>query len=488
MIVHRRKAAAPVLMAVFAILTVSGAAILAYGAVTAESVFPTSAPVVDCSTWPSGCTVTVPVSNTGTSGFTAPFTAYFVYKDSLGQTVLIDSQTWTSQASLTDSGFTPASVPGAGSTMLGFSVNVFFMDANGAPMGSSASSTFSVPLHFTIDYCAVGSITVSPPGSGVTTGAASGLASGCSYYEAYWPSGTTLTVTTSSGVAPVTTSPSSGDVCPASGTSFVCTLRVSESTGLPIIEGAAGAVASQDSIVVQSTVASTPVSICLSASPYTSTNALIGACAPTGSFSLTVPSGYTWSGNLWSVTDNGATVQSGNSTSVSLSYSALSPKVAFSDGIAMLQLTEAALVPVTPSGSGSSTGAACTLSPSTNAGLKVLVVSMSGSPLSGAFVTAAGASGITNNEGVALLCNFPVPGQNALSDGQGSVSVTASDAGYSTTTQNANVIEGQTSQTAIKLSPSFGGGFNATELIGGMLLAIGLVGMGASTMGGKFKK
>jgi hypothetical protein len=154
----------------------------------------------------------------------------------------------------------------------------------------------------------------------------------------------------------------------------------------------------------------------------------------------------------------------------------------------MLQLTEAALVPVTPSGSGSSTGAACTLSPSTNAGLKVLVVSMSGSPLSGAFVTAAGASGITNNEGVALLCNFPVPGQNALSDGQGSVSVTASDAGYSTTTQNANVIEGQTSQTAIKLSPSFGGGFNATELIGGMLLAIGLVGMGASTMGGKFKK
>ena len=454
-----------------------GIVILVLGALiptTSLSVFASAPPSVDCSTWPSGCTVTVPVSNTGTSGFTAPFTAYFVYKDSLGQTVLIDSQTWTSQASLTDSGFTPASVPGAGSTMLGFSVNVFFMDANGAPMGSSASSTFSVPLHFTIDYCAVGSITVSPPGSGVTTGAASGLASGCSYYEAYWPSGTTLTVTTSSGVAPVTTSPSSGDVCPASGTGFVCTLKVSESTGLPIIEGAAGAVASQDSIVIQSTVASTPVSICLSASPYTSTNALIGACAPTGSFSLAVPSGYTWSGNLWSVTDNGATVQSGNSTSVSLSYSALSPKVTFSDGIAMLQLTEAALVPVTPSGS--NTGTACALSPSTNAGLKVLVVSMSGSPLSGAFVTAAGASGITNNEGVALLCNFPVPNQNALSNGQGSVSVTASDAGYSTTTQNANVIEGQILQATVRLSPSFGFSPNILVIIiGATVLVIGLV-------------
>src|SRR5574337_1126742 len=83
---------------------------------------------VDCSSWPTGCTASASVVNTGTNGFTAPFTAYFVYRNTLGQTVLIDQVAWTSaQLSVSDSGFTPQSVPGAGATFLGFSVNVFFI-------------------------------------------------------------------------------------------------------------------------------------------------------------------------------------------------------------------------------------------------------------------------------------------------------------------------------------------------------------------------
>ena len=459
-------------------IVVIGVVILVLGAIipaTSLSVFASAPPTVDCSAWPSDCTVTVSVSNTGTSSFTAPFTAYFVYKNTLGQTVLIDKQAWTSQASLTDSGFTPTAVPGAGSTMLGFSVNVFFVDANGVPMGSSASTTFSVLLHFTIMYEGVGNIAVSPAGTNIQqcASACPGGLVGASTYSAYWPAGTSLTVTTSAGTAPVYWGSSSGTNCPPSGSGFVCTIPVSQDY-TPIIESTNTSIYQYQAIMVEAQPGGfTPTVACIASGTETVQGY---ACSASASFSATVPSGYTWSGNLWTLDEGSTQVSSGNTTSFTLSYSALSPKVSFTNGLAVVTLLEAQLVPITPGGGGGDSGTTCSLSPSTNAGLYVLVVSSSGKPLSGALVTAGGASGITDNTGHALLCNFPVPNQNALSNGQGSVAVTVSDAGYSTTTQSANVIEGQTSQATVQLSSSFGFSPNILVIvIGAAVLVMGLV-------------
>ncbi|MDG6903072.1 MAG: hypothetical protein JRM80_14095 [Nitrososphaerota archaeon] len=473
-------------VAFIVILLGSGAA--AAGLASGKSLSVVASSVsVDCSSWPTSCTTTALVDNTGTSGFASPFTAYFVYQNSLGQTVLIDQEAWTpSQSLVSDSGFTPQSVVGAGSTELGFTVSVFFWDANGAPMGVSTAQSFSVPLHFTIDYEGVGSITVSPPGSDVTTGTASGI-SGGQYYEAYWPGGTVLTVTTSAGVAPVTTAPSGGSDCPASGSGFVCTLKVSELTGLPIISGAAGSALSQNVIYVgDSALGGSPSSLCLSATAYQTGSPLLGDCSPTGAFTLSVPSGYTWTGDLWSLVVEGTTtaVQSGNTTSVSLSYSALAPKVTFNAGEADLVLTQASLVPVS-GGNGNNNGngtSTCVLDPSTNAGLDVLVVDQAGSPVKGAMVLAAGASGLTNSQGYALLCDFPVPGQNAVSGGQATVTVNVQASGYASKSQQANVVEGKTTSATVQLG---GGGLSDPYVLAGLgVAAVGIaVAFAAVTLG-----
>lgn len=466
------------LVAVALIVIIFGTGVAAYSMSGPSMSVVASSVSVDCSGYPSsGCVVNALVDNTGTSGFASPFTAYFVYKNSLGQTVLIDQHVWTTQSLVTDT--FPSTLPGEGTTNLGYSVTVFFWDANGLPMGTSATKSFGVPLHFTIDYCDVGTVTVSPAGTGSTTGSASGVV-GCSYYAAYWPSGTQLTVTTSAGVAPVDTAPSGGSDCPASGSGFVCTLKVSELTGLPIIEGAGAAVVSQDSIVVQSAVASAPASICLSSSEYTSTNALIGSCSPTGSFTLSVPQGYTWSGDLWSVVPQGGggTVASGNSTDVSLSYSDLSSKVSFDGGVAYLELTEASLAPTGgPGGPNGNGGSSCVLSPSSNAALDVFVVNQGGNPVVGAMVTGAGASAITDAQGEAVLCNFPVPSGNLI-DHQGEVTVSVEAQGYSPKSQQADVVEGQTSQATVQLS---GGGFSNPIVLAGV--GVAAVGIAAAFAG-----
>ncbi|MDG6902572.1 MAG: hypothetical protein JRM80_11530 [Nitrososphaerota archaeon] len=429
----------------------------------------------DCSAWPTSCTVTALVDNTGTGGFASPFTAYFVYTDSLGQTVLIDQKPWSATQSLvSDSGLTPQSVPGAGSSFLGFTVTVFFWDANGAPMGVSTAKSFSVPLHFTIDYVGVGTIAVSPPGSGVTTGSVSSLAGG-QYYAAYWPAGTVLTVTTSAGVAPVTTAPSGGSDCPASqsGSGFVCTVKASELTGTPIIEGAGASSLSQQIIYIGNEASGgSPASVCLSATAYQTGSPIYGDCTPTGSFAIAVPAGYTWSGDLWSLVEQGSatSVLSGNTTTVSLSYSALAPKVSFSGGVSDLLLTQGSLVPSSQgNGNGDGNGSSmCTLNPSTNAGLDVFVTNQAGSPVKGAMVVAGGASAVTDAKGYALLCNFPVPQQGTVSSGQGTVAVSVQAQGYSPKSQTAGVIEGQTTTATVQLS---GGGFSDPYVLAGFGVA-----------------
>ncbi|MDG6949578.1 MAG: hypothetical protein JRM77_07020 [Nitrososphaerota archaeon] len=472
-------------LAIGAIMIVAGFLLVAF---QPFSVFAAAKPTVDCSAWPSDCSVTAQISNSGGWG-TAPFTVYFVYRNSASQVVLIGSQTVSvasgQTAPVTDSGFNPQSVPGAGTSEIGFSVTVYVEDSAGLPSpynGPDNVAAFSVPMLVKISYGGVGSITVSPPGTDVqecASGCATGFI-GASTYSAYWPGGTVVKVVTSGGVSPLTIDPSGS--CSPSGSGFSCTFTVSNSLALQgvLISGSAGSALSQNIIYVGDEAAGgSPASVCLSATSYATGSPIYGNCAPTGSFSISVPTGYTWSGNLWSVVSGGLTLASGNSTTVSLSYSALSSKVSFSSGVANLLLTEASTAPTTPGGSGG--GSSCVLNPSTNAGVDVLITTTAGKPIGGALVTGAGASAVTDNTGHALLCNFPVPKQSAVTNGQGSISVTVSDSSYSTVTQSVNVIEGQTTNAVIQMSGFGVPGISSSAIIGVALLIGGFMVMFAPT-------
>lgn len=293
------------------------------------SVFPVQAPSVDCSGYPAnGCAVTVLVSNTGTSGFAAPFTAYFVYKNGAGQTVLIDQQPWTSSQSTVTDVFPSSAVTGGATS---FSVTVSFFDAHGAPMGGAASQSFSIPIRFIVYYADVGTITISPQGISPTTGTHQGF----EYVEAYWVAGTTLNVTTSAGVPPVTWGSGINDNCPASSSTagFVCTFKVSESYSAFITSSTA--TVPTNSILVYASATATGVSpqvVCLADQQWTMSVPSV-QCGPTAQFSLQQSA-------PWEVQQtSGATLQSGSGTSASLNFSSLQSKVTFRGGLASLTFT-----------------------------------------------------------------------------------------------------------------------------------------------------
>lgn len=119
------------------------------------------------------------------------------------------------------------------------------------------------------------------------------------------------------------------------------------------------------------------------------------------------------------------------------------------------------------SGSGSS-GPSCTLSPSTNTGVTVLVVNSTGSPIDNAQVSGGGTSAVTDAQGYASLCNFPVPGQGAGSSGQTSITVSASASGYKPGSSQVNVVEGQLTSVTVQLTSS------KIVVSGGSLLLAGI--------------
>ncbi|MDE2426833.1 MAG: hypothetical protein KGO96_13110 [Elusimicrobia bacterium] len=240
---------------------------------------------------------------------------------------------WSSgQTTISDSKFSPSSVPGAGSTLLGFKVDVFFWDANGVPMGTSSAQSFSVPIKTEVFYSGVGSITVSPPGSAPNSG---GTTSGT--YTAYWTVGTQVTVTTSAGVAPLTSAPA--NICSASGPGFSCSFTTSDT--LPVVTIGGGASTSQDAILVYASgsTAASPSEVCLSASAMTLTSPAI-SCGPSETFTLGQAAGWHLEKQ-----GSGSVLKSGFGTTAKLNFSDYSGQVAFSGALGALDFVTD--VPVT---------------------------------------------------------------------------------------------------------------------------------------------
>jgi hypothetical protein len=321
------------------------------------NVFPSSV-AVDCSGYPaSGCIVTAQVTNTGTAGFTAPFTAWFVYTNNLGQTVLVDKVTWAAGQTAVSDMFPSTAAGGS----LGFTVNVFFQDSAGNAMGQSMSAHFSVSGYFAVYYEGVSGETVTPSGSDATTGTS---ASGMHFYSAYWVAGTVLTVTGPTAGPPVTwTDGGPVNQCDVSGGQYSCSITVTSTSTSAYIVGPG---ANEQQIVVSAqggALQFTPPSVTLCA---TQAQQVGLSCSTTGQITASPLQGYSFpSGAQWQLgtvssstgsfspfsgsTMSGSIPQGSAPVTVSLSYSQLQSEVSFSSLSSVvqvvLQVTSAQVTP-----------------------------------------------------------------------------------------------------------------------------------------------